>query len=291
MNLSKVIFIGNARGFASGQIRCVDIATRLGCDYTLGGFSVPELTERYTVFVCVKSALGRDDRTLIARKGMVVWDVIDALPPRENVAVYLVSTTTARERFARFGRVEVIPHHHCNFDNPPNPPTLRRPVWLGARHWLPPLPGVEFDAYYVEELTQEKIIEIFRQTGIGLNLRLARAPTYRNRVAPRLALKPEIVKRIEKGILDFHLAVNSGIKLINNIGFGTPSVSSDEPAYREIGPECTIFSSPNNCAEAVRALQNDNDLYNELRGNCLRRAPEFHVDAIVRKYEALLRSL
>jgi hypothetical protein len=88
----------------------------------------------------------------------------------------------------------------------------------------------------------------------------------------------------------FHARINPGTKLINCIGFGIPSISSDEPAYREIGQRCTQFSEPKDCAAWVSRLQDD-DLYHWLRQQCICIAPRFHISAIVHLYRTLLIEL
>ena len=58
MDLSKVIFLStNVGRSAAVQIRCVDIARHLGCDYKLGIRSVEEILDRYSIFVCIKANL------------------------------------------------------------------------------------------------------------------------------------------------------------------------------------------------------------------------------------------
>ena len=291
MDFSKVLFLGgDATQFASVQIRCVDLARRLGCDLLLGTETADAIPDRYAVFVCVKPRLPPNELRQLARRGRVVWDIIDAFPPREDVAVYVASNSLTQELFADYGRVEVLPHHHCNFDGRPNPPANRRPVWLGSRHWLPRLRGFAHDTHFVNGLTREDVVRVFRQTGIGLNLRggtLFRHPETRPAPAATRAAR----RRRARDRFDFHIAINSGIKLINCIGFGVPSLSSDEPAYHEMGPDCTIFSNLRDCPKWVRALQHDDDLYRELRRRCLRKSRRFHIDAIAEKYKMLLNSL
>ena len=291
MDLRRVLFVGgDAKKMASVQIRCVDVAKRLGCAYHLGARRSSQLPEGYDAFVCVKTELWPGEYAQLARRGKVVWDIIDLPPPREHIAAYLASNSLTQELFEDHGRVEVIPHYHCNFTGQPNRPGLRRPVWVGAQHWMPSLTGFAYDAFGVEGLTRVQVVRIFRQTGIGLNLRIARAQYNPPR---RFIGLTDPRRRAEalRNFFDFHLAVNSGIKLINCLGFGVPSLSSDEPAYREFAPECTIFSSLKNCAKWVRALQQDKALYNDLRKKCLQKAGDFHIDTIAARYKLFLQSL
>jgi hypothetical protein len=267
MDLTKVLFIGGDPQAVSVRIRCVEMANRLGCKYHLRSRLTETVMEQYRVFVCVKPRLWSGQLEKLARRGMVVWDIVDEAPPKEHVARYLTSSEYAREIFSAHGRVEMIPHRHCNFSGEPNPPENRRPAWIGHQQWHPPMPGVAHDQYFVEHLTSQAVWQAYRKTGVGLNLRI---PGRKH---------------------EFHVAINSGIKLINCMGYGIPSISSDEPAYREFGDDCTIFSTPKGCAKWVKALQSDDDLYHELRRNCLRRAPQFHIDSSVAKYQSLLQSL
>jgi len=159
----------------------------------------------------------------------------------------------------------------------PNPPHLRRPGWIGTSHWRPKLRGFECDYYDVAGLRREDVVQAQRHVGIALNFRTDRPAIYH--------------AKHQKLLHSFHVAINSGIKLINCFSFGTPSISADEPAYHELGVGCTIISDVKKCARWVRELQNDDELYMNLRRHCLRRAAKYHLDAIAEKYRKLLRSL
>jgi glycosyltransferase involved in cell wall biosynthesis len=121
------------------------------------------------------------------------------------------------------------------------------------------------------------VVNSLRKIGIGLNFR--GGGSWAN---------PQHPAKLQ---YDFHVALNSGIKLINCLGFGTPSVSADESAYREIGEDCTIFSEPAQCAQWVRELQINDALYGKLRKNCLLKSKRFHLDTIAMEYKKLLQSL
>jgi hypothetical protein len=213
----------------------------------------------------------------LAKRGVVIWDIIDAMPPKDGVDLYLASTRSVQRNFRDFGRVEYLPHHHCNRSSTPNSPRNRKPGWIGGRHWHPALQGFPYQKFYVEGMTQNQVVRTLRKIGIGLN--------FRNEGLWRDQRHPG------KLYYDFHVALNSGIKLINCLGFGIPSISGDEPAYQEIGAGCTIFSSQQDCAHWVRELQSNNRLYERLRRECLRNAAAFHLDAIAEKYRRLFQSL
>ena len=293
VHLRNTLFIGcGPQPLPSAQIRCIDVATKLGCDYQLGVESVDDIVGDYAAFVCVKPDFPRSELARLAARGKVIWDVIDCVPPREHISVYLVSTKIARDLFSHYGRFAVIPHHHCNFEGSPNPSGLRRLTWIGAAHWRPSLPGLEHDIYPASKMTHAEVVQAFRRTGIGLNLRSKEA--FFAQLKPRLKALNRTARQRRRALndlYDFHLAVNSGIKLINCIGFGIPSISSDEPAYHEIGEDCTIFSTPTRCSRWAKILQNDDELYHSLRKCCLRKAGKFHLDTIAIKYKKLIESL
>jgi hypothetical protein len=288
MDLRKVLFVGgDPRRNASVQIRCVDVAVRLGCDYHLGAGRAREIPDRYAVFVCVKPYLFGREFAELAKRGKIIWDIIDQMPPSRRVALYLTSTEFARQLLQDYcGRMATIPHHHCNFGGTFNPSGLRDPGWIGYRHWRPLIPGLRFHGYAVDGMTREDVVEAHRKIGIGLNFRLAPGAS-RGRDSP----SDHGRNSLERHFKNFHIAINSGIKLINCIGFGVPSISAVEPAYFEIGEKCTIFSPLRRCLHWVRALQSDRGLYQELRKNCRRSASRFHIDTIAEKYKILFRTI
>jgi hypothetical protein len=290
MDLRNVLFIGGSIRQGSVQIRCRDIATRLGCDFKLGVKSIREIPDCYSAFVCVKAKFGSHDLQALAKRGKIIWDIIDNIPPKEYISVYLASSTLAKDIFKALGRVEQVPHHYCNLEGLPNPTHLRRPSWIGTQLWLPNFRGFEHDIYLVDGKPRAYVTRAFRQTGIGLNYRGKEGvqKMVQSRIKP---VYRKHSKRVANDMSAFHITINSGIKLINCIGYGIPSISDHEPAYGEFGEGCTIYSDIRSCAKWVRALQNDNDLYMHLRKNCLAKASLFHIDAIVKRYRRLLLSL
>jgi glycosyltransferase involved in cell wall biosynthesis len=155
----------------------------------------------------------------------------------------------------------VVPHHHCNVDRVPAAGDAV--LFVGGVHWRPEL-GVPF--------------EIVDTTAIALPA--LRAAYARAHVLVNL--------RVDSPAAAAHARLASGIKLINAIGFGVPSVSAREPAYDEIGPDCTLFATPATAADAIRTLQRDPALHAELRRRCLARADAYHLDAICARYREVL---
>jgi hypothetical protein len=266
---SEVLFIGGGwPKLASVNIRCVDIARWLGCAYQVNVRSISEIPERYRAFICVKTRLPHEDLQKLADRGPVVWDIIDALPPENGfVSRYIASTEVVRELFGNGREIDLIPHYHCNFSGDPNPPGELKPAWIGQRHWYPRLEGFDHAVYDISGKGREEVVDAYRQAGIGLNLRSS-----------------------YNGAME-HSVLNAGIKLINCIGFGIPSISAMERPYKEIGDGCTIFTDTIDCAHLVHRLRSDTSLYSEMRSNCIERAKSFHIEAIAQKYRALIAAL
>jgi hypothetical protein len=266
-----VLFIGGGWPYlASVQIRCVDIATRLGCRYLLNVSRLDQIGELdFDIYVCVKTVrLSAADIRRLGRNAKVIWDIIDdSPPPYDHLARFLASTNRVAALHKSYGEVEVIPHHHCNFSGLPNDPQLRRAGWVGHAEWYPDLSHVEHDAYDARRMAREEIVACYRKIGIGLNLRARNART------------------------ENHLLYGAGVKLINCIGFGIPSVSSHEAAYEEIGPECTVFAGVNQAPAEIDRLCADEEWYQQLRARCLEKAGAFHIDAIAARYWRYFESL
>jgi hypothetical protein len=254
-----VLFLGGESRFPSVRIRCQQVARALGCDYLLDSNVPRTIPTGKDVFVLVK---WRGDRAALRRRGAVIWDVIDDLPPVDEVDAYLYSTEYAREFLKpRVGDApgHVIPHHHCNFGRVDA--TGSQVLWIGGIEWLP-----RFDA---------TCVEVVDATGLGVE---ALAAAYRN---ARVVLN---LRRVERAADVLHCRLGSGIKLINAIGFGLSSLCSDEPAYREIGPDCMLPVDTETLPETLDRLLNDAGLERALRANARARAERYHLDTIAARY-------
>jgi len=268
MELSKVAFIGGNGQLPSVLVRCVDIATELGCAHWLNVKSANEIPDRYAVYFCIKPLLDAGELYKLATRGRVIWDIID-FPPLDTraISLYLTSTSAARDFFHRLGSIEVIPHHHCNISGVPGFPEHRRPGWVGHPYWCPNIPNLSFDRYNAVGMNRDDVVRAHRRIGIGLNLRSHNVGH------------------------DFHALINSGIKLINCIGFGLPSVSAREAPYLEIDSGYTCFTDEQDCAQSVRRLESDHGLYRELRQACVASANRFHIGTIADQYRRLIEML
>ena len=169
----------------------------------------------------------------------------------------------------RSAPVHVIPHHHSNFENDPNP--VRGPktvLWMGTRKWYPSLDGVEHEFVETTGLTLAEIHHHYRRADILVHHRNAGPARY-----------------VE------HVRLNPGAKLINAIGYGLPSISPAEPAFEEIGVQCTILATSGEVGRWVRELKRSTTLYDEIRGRCIARAPAYSLDRVAAQYADLLESI
>lgn len=268
--LQKVLFIGGRSHFPSVRIRCVEVASAIGCEYITEVDSVQNISKEKEIFICVKPLFNQEALKELQKRGIVIWDIHDNYCPRNFIDYYLVSSKGAYQRFKSYGTTYIIPHHHCNFSGVPNNIRLReKPTWIGSPEWIPNDLNFEFEVYNSKEMTNKDIVDVYRSSTILLNLRNSTSIT------------AETVSE--------HIKINPGIKLINSIGFGVPSISNRESAYLEIGPECTIFAeSHEDCKNSVIQLQQDNELYTRLRNNCILKASQYSLSTIAKKYLDLL---
>jgi len=264
--LQKVLFIGGRSHFPSVRIRCIEIAKAIGCDYVTDLNSISDISSDKEIFICIKPLLSEESLEKLQKRGIVIWDIHDNYCPRHFVDYYLVSSKGAYQKFCSYGKTYLIPHHHCNFSGFPNPRQLpKKPTWIGSLEWVPRDLPFDFDVYNSKQMTTQDVSNIYARSSILLNLRSS-------------------VSRTSESLSE-HIRINPGIKLINSIGFGVPSISNPEPAYLEIGPECTIVVNSNeDCKNWVARLQEDDNLYNQLRNNCILKAHQYSLSAIAIKY-------
>jgi len=265
MNLDDIAFVtGDPATRGSVIIRSCEIASRLEMAEFANVHEPSVIPPNYQAFVFVRSEVSEYELSLFHKRGMVIWDVIDDLPPKKNVDVYLFSTEHARNFAKVDGRTEVIPHPHCNVSRAMNPDRTNPVQWIGNRDWIVRMPGVEVVTGWPNNF---RVAENYRRAGILANYR-----------------KHTLVS-------ETHVPLNSGIKLINCIGFGIPSVSDAEPAYMEYGEGCAVFCKIEEAPEQIERLKKDAGLRKQLRDNCAKKAEGFHIHAICARYKRFLENL
>lgn len=264
--LNKVAFLGGKSHFPSVRVRCVEIAKATGCDYITEVTSVDDIPGSKEIFVCVKPLFKKEMLEDLQKRGTVIWDVHDNYCPRNFIDHYLVSSKGAYQKFRSYGSIHKIPHHHCNFSGFPNLyKTERKPIWIGSSEWIPNDLSGNVDIYDGKQMTGQEIINLYKEASILLNIRA------------QISVTSESASE--------HIRINPGIKLINSIGFAVPSISNREPAYFEIGPECTIFvNTTDECLHWISRLQKDDTLYNILRNNCIFKASKYSLPNIAKQY-------
>jgi hypothetical protein len=235
----------------------------------------------YKAYLCVKPDFGAAGAEVLSKRRPVIWDILDDAPPASGIAAYITSTLAAAKHFGYLSNITVIPHHHCNLERLPSCGDPTRVCYIGSRHWYPALSDVQHTPYIVDGWTREQVACAYRNTGISINLRNTSGALDQFLTSAK-DIKPDT---------QLHVKINSGMKLINCIGFGLPSVSADEPAYHEIAPSCTLFCDLGTVQQAVMQLQRNRDLYYELGRRCADLAPDYHVEEIIGKYKTFFRRL
>ncbi|MBK6395522.1 MAG: hypothetical protein IPF73_13215, partial [Betaproteobacteria bacterium] len=156
------------------RIRCRQVARALGCDYLLGGPAPHAIPPGKDVFVLVKWG---GDRAALRRRGVVIWDVIDGLPPVDGVDKYVYSTAAARG-------VPPAPCRPRARRGHPAPPLQRRRadangdriLWIGGIEWLPRLAGSGVTIVDSTGLSTGELAEAYRSARVLVNLRRVERP-------------------------------------------------------------------------------------------------------------------
>jgi hypothetical protein len=260
------MFVTGHLGMGCVQVRAVQLARALGWPVVHDLDLTEDKILAHDVFILVRPDIHPSE---LRRYGTVIYDIVDFVPPKTGVDFYISTSRNASSYFPDLD-IRYVPQHHCNFSNIPNPmPETRKVVFLGAAEWRPTLPGIDFQFFDASIATVEKLDAMYRKTDIALNFR-----------SPNSADSSQRYKQ--------HIAINGGIKLVNCIGYGVPSVSSPEPSYLELGEDFTVFATHEQCKEAVDRLVGDDDLYRRIRTNCIRKAQECSLQAVAEKYRQVI---
>lgn len=265
----RAVFLGGPARYASVQIRCRQVARALGVPALVDVRGLDAVPSTAEVVVCVKPDLDARDLERLARRRRVLWDVHDEHPPPLPEAVELVCSTEHARRYLEraVGRsAHVIPHHHANLEGTPNPARPPRTVrWIGGPRWVPedPPPGVEI--VFSKGLDADGLRAAYRATDIAYNGR---------------AQGPET---------PLHVALNPGLKALNAMGYGIPSISPPEPAYRELAAAGTILCRDRAAAAAaLEELRTNPDEYHRWRRRAFDQGRRFHLERIAERYRRLL---
>jgi len=253
-------------------MRCIQIAKAIGCDYVTDVKSLEQVPWDKTIFVCVKPNLSDGNLEDLASRGSIIWDIHDFTPPKGMVSQYIASSATAATEYELLSPVSIIPHHHCNHTEIPNTAVCRRAVWIGRPYWQPDFGSLPIESYDSKHMLENEVAAIYRQTGIGINVRAEHVGSEDNNTR-------------------FHVLLNGGGKLINCMGFGIPSISSEEPAYREHGEQCTLFTENNDIHDLIEELSLNDTLYEELRCKSFERGRNYHIDRITPLYNKLFEQI
>lgn len=256
-SMSGVLFVGGHSHLASVKIRCIAMAACIGAACCTGARSARDIPTGYAIYICVKPLFGLETLAILSARASVVWDVIDEEPPRSYVDLYLVSTLFCKALCSRYGEVALVRHYHCNIENQNFAPDPNRLAWIGYPCWKPDIPKVSYTFFNAAHMSRLDVVKAHRFVGVGLNVR---RPSFDGHL---------------------HTRYSSGIKLINCIGCGIPSISSAEPGYTEIGDGCTIYVKDlSSIAGELSMLVRDTERYAGMRQRCLAQSEHFHINTV-----------
>lgn len=276
----RVLFVGGHTRMGSVQMRCCQIAEAIGASWTSPakpgsnwhGDEVPEAEiDGRDIFVLVKNYM---DRRGLFERGYVIWDVLDDGPPRDYIHAYVTSTRLVAELLGPSRPVYVIPHHHCNTENILLTPSRMRArmLWIGSSLWLPDElieQGVE--THVISSMGHEDLANLYSRADVLINARRFNAKS--------------------PGRYWLHTILNSGMKVINAVGFGIPSVTEWEPWVAEVAPGCSLICAPGDAVRTARELLQNGEMYETLRKRCLDAAVMYSLDAVAKMYLQALANM
>ena len=272
--LKQVYFIGGKAGRPSTQIRCVQICEHLGIDYQTGPEIMWEALKGKRIVVLVKPLMNVADFVRIKQQAYVVWDLHDSCPPRWEIDHFLFSTKHTSVVLNDLRPFSVIPHHHLNQSRTIEPiRNVQKITYIGRPRWCPDdyLTSVNYKVFDTYKQPRPVLENVYRNTDILLNIRTEDAES------------------------KFHVSINPGVKLINAIGFGIPSVSFPEPAFIEIGGDVTAICDKSTLKDTIQELSNDYSRRKMMQDRCRLMAEKFHIDTVcydyIQLFERILGSL
>jgi len=260
----KILFIGGHENYPSVQIRCIQIAIALDCPYLLGKIEIENIPSEVKVLVLIKPQFGSQELEILSKRFILIWDLHDWIPEKVDFFhTVIFSTQHASNTFDYQGNKWIIPHHHCNFKSVRANPKDKTLLWVGREHWKPNLDTLNIKYVNVKNIDIIKLIELLQNSYIGINFRGKKLDT------------------------DDHIKINPGVKAINFMGFGVPSLSpQNEPAYQEWGSDGTIYCAEVELIRFVQKLLDDKEYYKKWSNKAFLKGKEFHIDKISNLYSS-----
>lgn len=266
----KIAFVYRRADLPSSRVRGDQIAAALGCAALPYSF---ETAQNFHLLVYVKFPAPADEMQSLRAKGIrQVIDVLDnynlrMLLKRQHFIDGLIAANFTHKVFLErhFDTpVQVIAHHHANFENI-RPPARggKNPVlgYVGhRRHWSA--------NHFVTRLG----FEIYTDFEFPANL----AESY-GHIDIGFAFRKDAQK----------VRFNSSLKLLNFMSFGIPSVVCPEIAYLEVanhGRECLFAHDKEAFTEMLRFLAAHERFRQQMGQRAFKRAADFHISKIAEHY-------
>lgn len=278
--MNDVAFIVHRPGVASAKVRGSQIAERLGAALLRLDELTPTTARRYRTLVYIKELPPASLMAQIRDAGVrQVVDPVDnyrwrTLRTRAAFIDHFIASnhTHALDLTRRFAVPATrVPHHHCNFDEV-RIPAGREPATLGyvggRVNWPPvrrlirslPFPSIAHTS------GEKTLVEAYCSIDVG------------------------VAWRMEEGKQSY----NSGVKLVNFMSFGIPSVLSAETGYLELSlhwQACAYAQTKAEFTDLVREIAGNAALRRRMGEEGFEAARRYHIRYIIEEYRALLESL
>ncbi len=166
--------------------------------------------------------------------------------------------------------IQNIPHHHSNFSGRRIEIKNTNDLILG----------------YIGDKTHYKKVKFLEKYFDNIY----KDVKYKNLEESYLSIDVGYAYRIDK----MKMKYNSSLKLLNYMSYGIPSVLNFELGYSEIGnhgEHCLFVNSKDDLIESLKYLMSNYELRKKISDAGYKKAQDFHIDKIAKKYKDFLRKI
>ena len=276
MKVSASFFCGTT--YASREIRCNQIAERLGCPVNVE-LDISNLPKH---LVFVKSLPSEDELKKLIEHNVTIWvDLIDSDQGlsvgtlSDKIKFIAIGETAKRYISARvMNDVVVVPEHHCNFDRIQ---TLKHMQELFTVGFIGYKENFCVDPGYFDDK--------LREIGCRFLAMFVNEETTRQDVVDFYGvIDAQVTFRIPRIIANMPPEMKNPLKVINAASFGLATVGYPECSYDEF-PLMFPAKTPEDLVMQCHRLSKTSPFY---KTELLQKAEEYHIDNIIACYEEVL---
>ncbi len=272
----QVVFSKLRGDLNSIKIRCDQISEALGVKSLYDS----EIDDRKVKIIVYVKFLPNEE-ILIKRqqKGIVqIYDIIDNFEFKKfaNLMKYIkviIANSVSHKIFLEqnFGnRIEILPHHHCNFKNERITIKNNQNLIIG----------------YIGDKTHYKKIKFLHRNFKNFQAFI----NFDNLSEKYKSIDIGVGYRTDEKKIRF----NSNLKLLNYMSFGIPSVINYEHGFSEIGNHgvnCLFAINKKELIQNIEYLINNIDLRIKLSRNAFESAKKYHITEVSKLYINFFKSL